>query len=554
MKTWMSLPFLLPCLALANACPDWPAARASAELSALDQRIAVWDRAYHREGRSMVDDELYDQARARLARLNQCFPTVALPLRDPLAASDGKVRHPVPQTGLDKLRDLDDLRRWLGQRRDLWVQPKVDGVAVTLVYRQDRLVQAISRGDGSHGQDWTAQARRIPAIPTHRPGIGDGVLQGELYWRLDGHVQAERGGQGARGKVAGLLNRRTLAEQDAAGIGLFVWDWPDGPAQMQERLHGLQAMGFADASALTQPVAGADDIATWRERWYRSPLPFASDGIVIRQGARPAARQWKPQPPNWAVAWKYPFGKALAEVRSVEFKVGRTGRVTPLLKLKPVKLDGRRIQRVGLGSLKRWRELDIRPGDQVAIALAGLTIPQLDSVVLRATSRPPVEAPEPGRYHALSCFRAEPGCREQFLSRLEWLGGPKGLGLNGLGRGTWARLELDGLLDWLDLDVAALESRPGIGTTRAASLAQVFQEARSRPFGQWLRALGLPPSTKPEGDWTTLAGRTPAQWQRQAGIGPGKARQLAEFFQHPEVRMLAEQLEAAGVDGFSALQ
>ncbi|MDH4871019.1 NAD-dependent DNA ligase LigB [Pseudomonas sp. BN515] len=554
MKTWIPLPFLLPCLALANACPDWPPTRASAELSALDNRIAEWDRAYHREGRSMVDDELYDQARARLARLNGCFPTAAVPLRDPLASSGGKARHPVPQTGLDKLRDTDDLRRWMGQRRDLWVQPKVDGVAVTLVYRQDRLVQAISRGDGGHGQDWTHQARRIAAIPAHLPGIGDGVLQGELYWRLEDHVQAERGGQGARGKVAGLLNRHELTQRDAAGIGLFIWDWPDGPAPMEERLHGLDAMGFADTHALTRPVANADDIAAWRERWYRSPLPFASDGIVIRQGARPAARQWKPQPPNWAVAWKYPFAKALAEVRAVEFKVGRTGRVTPLLKLKPIELDGRRIQRVGLGSVKRWRELDIRPGDQVAIALAGLTIPRLESAVLRATERPRVEAPEPGRYHALSCFRAEPGCRDQFLSRLEWLGGPKGLGLNGLGRGTWARLELDGLLDWLDLDVAALESRPGIGTTRAVSLAGSFQEARGRPFGQWLRALGLPPSMEPEGDWATLTGRTSAQWRTQAGIGPGKARQLVAFFQHPEVRMLAKQLGAAGVDGFSSPQ
>jgi DNA ligase (NAD+) len=556
MKPWTSLLFFLPGLALADACPDWQSDRAKAELASLANRIADWDFAYHNEGRATVDDELYDQARTRLALLRDCFPDAASPVRDPLAGNPGKTLHPVAQTGLDKLRDIDDLRHWMGQRRDLWVQPKVDGVAVTLVYREGRLVRAISRGDGSQGQDWTHQARRIAAVPERLAGIDDAILQGELYWRLEGHVQAQRGGQGARGKVAGLLNRRALAKHDARGIGFFAWDWPDGPAQMEKRLQGLQAMGFADAVALSRPVASAEEIAAWRERWYRSPLPFASDGIVIRQGTRPAAGSWKPQPPNWAVAWKYPFAKALAEVRSVAFKVGRTGRVTPLLKLSPVELDGRRIQRVGLGSLRRWHELDIRPGDQVAIALAGLTIPRLESVVLRATERPLVEAPSPSRYHALSCFRPEPGCQEQFLKRLEWLGGPKGLALEGLGRGTWARLELNGLLGWLDLDAAALAARPGIGATRATALAEIFQQARGRPFRQWLHALGVPPAgaKEPEGGWKALAGRTAAQWQKLAGVGPGKARRLVAFFQHREVLALADHLEVTGVDGFSAPQ
>jgi DNA ligase (NAD+) len=557
MRRWISLPllcFTLP--ALANGCPDWSTDRASTELEQLSTRIAEWDLAYHAQGRSTVDDELYDQARARLERLRGCFPGSAPALRDPLAGNGGKALHPVPQTGLDKLRDLDDLRRWLGQRRDLWVQPKADGVAITLVYRQGQLVQAISRGDGSRGQDWTSRARHIAAIPQHLPGIGDGVLQGELYWRLGGHVQASQGGQGARGKVAGLLNRRELAERDAAGIGLFVWDWPDGPAEMEKRLEGLHAMGFADAKTLTKAVTNAEEIADWRERWYRSPLPFASDGIVIRQGTRPAPRQWKPEPPNWAIAWKYPFAKALTEVRAVQFKVGRTGRVTPLLNLTPVELDGRRIQRVGLGSLARWRALDIRPGDQVAIALAGLTIPQLDSVVLRAAERPSVDAPSDDRYHALSCFSPSADCEEQFLARLEWLGGPKGLAMKGMGRGTWARLELEGLLDWLSLDAAALAGKPGIGSTRAANMVQSFDEARGRPFAQWLKALGLPPtgSARLEGDWTSLSGKTPEDWRKQDGLGPVRAARLAAFFQHPEVQALADRLQAEGVEGFSAPQ
>ncbi|BAN46101.1 NAD-dependent DNA ligase LigB [Metapseudomonas resinovorans] len=559
MKTRIALPFFLTCLALpalAAYCPAWPTSRAEAELALLDQQIGEWDLTYHSQGRSAVDDELYDQARERQKQLHRCFPSLAAPQRDPLAGNAGKHHHPVAQTGLNKLRDEADLRRWMGQRRDLWVQPKVDGVAVTLVYRQDRLRRAISRGDGSRGQDWTHHARRIAAIPQQLPGIADVVLQGELYWRLDGHIQATQGGRNARGKVAGLLNRHELDEPEADGIGLFVWDWPDGPADMRERLAGLHAMGFAEARALTRPVRDAEEIAAWRERWYRTPLPFASDGIVIRQGSRPDAERWKPQPPHWAVAWKYPFAKALAEVRAVEFKVGRTGRITPLLQLAPAELDGRRIRTIGLGSLERWQTLDIRPGDQVAIVLAGQTVPQLDSVVLRAAERSSVSPPLAGDYHALSCLRLVSGCEAQFLARLEWLGGPKGLGMRGVGRGTWARLELEGLLDWLTLDVATLMEKPGIGARRAAQLTQQFSDARGRPFAKWLRALGLPPigSARLDGDWATLSGRTTRDWQAQGGLGPARAGQLTAFFQHPEVQALAERLQAEGIAGFAAPQ
>ncbi|WP_044871101.1 NAD-dependent DNA ligase LigB [Pseudomonas sp. LFM046] len=557
MNRWIALPalcFALP--ALADGCPDWAVDRASAEMNMLATQLLEWDRAYHVQGRSAVDDELYDQTRARLDVLRGCFPQATPEERSPLAGSDGKYEHPVPQTGLDKLRDIDDLRRWLGQRRDLWVQPKVDGVAVTLVYRKGWLVQAISRGNGSRGQDWTSRARRIAAIPQELPGIGDGVLQGELYWRLDDHVQARQGGQGARGKVAGLLNRRELKERDGAGIGLFVWDWPDGPTEMEHRLRGLQAMGFTDAQALTLPVTGTDEIAAWREHWYRSPLPFASDGIVIRQGTRPAARQWKPEPPKWAIAWKYPFAKALAEVRAVDFRIGRTGRITPLLQLKPVELDGRRIRRVGLGSLNRWRDLDIRPGDQVAIALAGLTIPQLDSVVLRAAERQPLEAPDPARYNALSCFRPSAGCEEQFLARLEWLGGRKGLALRGMGRSTWASLKLDGLLDWLDLDATGLAEKAGVAEARATRLARSFRDARGQPLALWLTALGMPSTgaARLDGDWASLSSRAAQEWRKVPGLGPVRAAQLEAFFQHPEVRALANRLQAEGVAGFGAPQ
>ena len=201
-------------------------------------------------------DEIYDQARERLQSWHRCFPATRMALADPLAGSSGTIAHPVPQTGLRKLNDAA-VAEWINSRDDLWIQPKVDGVAVTLVYRDGVLRQAISRGDGRLGQDWTASARQLPAIPARLQQPLDAVLQGELYWRLDCHVQGRDGGVGARGKAAGLMARQTLDQQQASAIGLFVWDWPDGPANMSERLQALHRLGFGDILHYTQPLRNA---------------------------------------------------------------------------------------------------------------------------------------------------------------------------------------------------------------------------------------------------------------------------------------------------------
>ncbi|MEZ0199002.1 DNA ligase B, partial [Pseudomonas qingdaonensis] len=166
------------------------------------------------------------------------------------------------------------------------------------------------------------------------------------------------------------------------------------------------------------------------------------------------------------------------------------------LHLLPVTLDDRRITQVSLGSLARWHTLDIRPGDQVAISLAGLTIPRLEQVVHRTVERQAIIAPAPDRYHAHSCWQASEGCDEQFIARLTWLGGKQGLALPRTGPGTWRRLVEAGLVtsmtDWLQLDAERLQQAPGISRLIAAHLLGSFDEARSRPFDQWLRALGVP--------------------------------------------------------------
>lgn len=168
------------------ACPEWPAATAQNEITTLQKQIDQWDEAYHREGRSLLADDLYDQARLRLNEWRQCFQRPAAP--QPLRSATGPIAHPVAHTGLDKLHEAAAVQAWLQDRRDVWVQPKVDGVAVTLIYRRGLLQQAISRGDGSSGQDWTASAQKIHAIPQQLTQPLDLLVQGELYWHLTQHV------------------------------------------------------------------------------------------------------------------------------------------------------------------------------------------------------------------------------------------------------------------------------------------------------------------------------------------------------------------------------
>ncbi|NUT75161.1 NAD-dependent DNA ligase LigB [Pseudomonas sp. C1C7] len=538
----------------ATPCPDWPPERAANELTALQNRVDLWDDSYHREGKSLVSDELYDQSRERLAQWRQCFNSKSP--ADPLRTARGTIVHPIAHTGLDKLQDEKAVEQWLRHRQDVWVQPKVDGVAVTLIYQGGLLTKAISRGDGAQGQDWTASARQIAAIPRQLTQPLDLLVQGELYWRLTEHVQAQAGSLNARSTVAGLMARKILNTEQANGIGLFAWDWPEGPASLPERTATLNELGFPDTTLYSQSINTLADAQRWRDHWYRSPLPFASDGIVLRQAQRPPAERWQAKPSYWSVAWKYPFAQALAEVRKVHFRIGRTGRITPVLELSPVMLDDRQIKRVSVSSLQRWQALDIRPGDQVAISLAGLTIPRLDSVVLRSSERAEMNAPNATAFHALSCWQPTPGCESQFLARLAWLSGKQGLALPQVGPGTWEKLlnagRLNGLLDWLTLDAQELANIDGLGERSGARLSTSFDDARQRPFARWLKALGMPPTGQARlaDSWQDLTQRSIEQWQAEAGIGPGRAAQLSAFFRDPQVLALSETLKAAGIDGF----
>ena len=144
-------------------------------------------------------------------------------------------------------------------QRSLELQPKVDGVAVTLVYRNGNLVRAISRGNGLKGEDWTQKVLQIPSVPHSTKGnLANSTLQGEIFCSKRAYSEAERG-MNARSKVAGLMMRQSNQEL-LGSLAIFIWAWPDGPAVMSERLEQLTAAGFSFTQHFTKAVKSADDV------------------------------------------------------------------------------------------------------------------------------------------------------------------------------------------------------------------------------------------------------------------------------------------------------
>ena len=542
-------------------CPAWPTARATQEINTLARQLEKWDDAYWEHGESSVSDETYDAMRARLLEWEHCFSIKDVAQR-PITAKRGTITHPVAHTGVRKLPDKQAVSNWMTSRTgDLWVQPKVDGVAVTLVYRNGALVQAISRGDGVKGQSWLEKVTAIPAIPKTTTGIlSNSVLQGEIFLRQSDHIQKNSGGINARAKVAGAMLRQDFSPL-LNELDIFIWAWPGGPTSLPERLQHLSEGGFPLVQQWSKPVTTVKDVADWRERWFTSPLPFVTDGVVIRQSTESESQNWQPGQGDWAVAWKYDPQTQIAEVRDIEFGVGRSGKISVVALLEAVQIDDKQIKRVNIGSVRRWQEWDIAPGDQVLVSLAGRGIPSIKSVVWRGVERHKPQPPQQ-RYDMLSCFYYSPECHEQFLSRLVWLSSPEVFAITGLHRAGWQQLidtfHFEHIYSWVGLTSQQLQHTPGLSPKRALELWHRFNLTQHQPLRLWLKSLGLPlpkaaMNVLQDKEWRTVLRRDEHSWQQLPGVGPERAHKLVQFVRHPAVSSLVDWLASHGIEGFMTL-
>ncbi len=558
MKVWMAILISILCWqsSVWAVCPAWSPARAQEEISRLQQQIKQWDDDYWKEGKSEVEDGVYDQLSARLTQWQRCFGSEPRDVMMP--PLNGAVMHPVAHTGVRKMVDKNALSLWMRERSDLWVQPKVDGVAVTLVYRDGKLNKAISRGNGLKGEDWTQKVSLISAVPQTVSGpLANSTLQGEIFLQREGHIQQQMGGINARAKVAGLMMRQDDSDT-LNSLGVFVWAWPDGPQLMSDRLKELATAGFTLTQTYTRAVKNADEVARVRNEWWKAELPFVTDGVVVRAAKEPESRHWLPGQAEWLVAWKYQPVAQVAEVKAIQFAVGKSGKISVVASLAPVMLDDKKVQRVNIGSVRRWQEWDIAPGDQILVSLAGQGIPRIDDVVWRGAERTKPTPPE-NRFNSLTCYFASDVCQEQFISRLVWLGSKQVLGLDGIGEAGWRALHqthrFEHIFSWLLLTPEQLQNTPGIAKSKSAQLWHQFNLARKQPFTRWVMAMGIPLTraalnASDERSWSQLLFSTEHFWQQLPGTGSGRARQVIEWKENAQIKKLGSWLAAQQITGF----
>ncbi len=559
--------------------PSDPAAR----IAVLRAEIAAHDERYFRAAAPVIDDAAYDALRRDLAALETAHPDLAArvpplaPFGDDRTGAAPTHRHPTPLLSLEKSYDYDALRAFCvrtaaapGVGEPAWViEPKFDGLAVNLVYVGGRLERALTRGDGTVGDDITAAVRALPGVPADLPAVPGIALpaqlevRGEIYvpWADFVRVNADRETAGAarfvhpRQLAVGTVRQRDPAEVARRGLRLVCFGV--GTVAPADALPGSLRLRLAQLAAWGLPVpprswtaATADEVADAVAAVGRArrDFPFPTDGAVIKVDdlARQRALGSSESAPRWALAFKFPPDRVATVLLAITVQVGRTGALTPVAEFAPVKLGGATVTRATLHNREDLARRDLRIGDTVWVEKAGDVIPAVAGVDF--SKRPghavpfvfPRACPECRTATEERAADAGPRCPNdqcpaQQRRRLEHFVSPAAVNIPGFGPALVAALVASGhavrVPELYRLQAQDLAALPRVGPETAARLLTALETSRRAELWRWLYGLGLP-----------QVGETRAkEWAR-------RHRSLAALADAwPEHALLFRELAAAGV-------
>ncbi|WP_299437186.1 NAD-dependent DNA ligase LigA [uncultured Rhodospira sp.] len=519
---------------------------ATAELARLAEEIARHDALYHQQAAPEISDAAYDALVRRNAAIEARFPDLVRddsPSRRVGAAPApgfGKVAHRVPMLSLGNVFERAEvaefaagIRRFLKLADDeplaLVAEPKIDGLSVSLRYEDGRLVQAATRGDGTEGEDITANIRTLDDVPDRLatdepPPVVE--IRGEVYMTRDDFLafrerQVEAGEKkppaNPRNAAAGSLRQKNPEVTATRPLRLFAYSWGEvrglEVASHHDFLDRLRAWGLPvnPETRLCEDVEAAlaayDDLAA-----RRADLPYDIDGVVYKVDRVDWQKRlgFVSRAPRWATAHKFPAEQARTVLRSIEVQVGRTGALTPVARLDPVTVGGVVVARATLHNEDEIRRKDIRAGDTVIIQRAGDVIPQVVSVVLEA--RPDDAAPFAFPDHCPVCGSEAPRpegeavrrcsggliCPAQAVERLKHFVSRNAFDIEGLGSKAVEAFFQDGLIqgpgDIFRLEETAadrIKAREGWGETSARNLFRSINDRRVISLDRFIYALGI---------------------------------------------------------------
>src|SRR6188768_3523466 len=512
--------------------------------AALSTEIDRANELYHVEDAPEISDAEYDQLFRELVALETAYPeliTADSPTQrvggTPTGATFDEVRHARPMLSLsnafshDELRGFDArVRKGLGlpaapeSAPDLryGAELKIDGLAISLHYERGRFVQGATRGDGTTGEDVTANLKTITVIPSRLKEPATLEARGEVFMPKAEfkRINEEREEAGlplyANPRNSGAGSLRQIDPQVTAGRKLSAWFYQlvedgDTVATQSEALARLQALGFPvnPEHASDLDIEGVIDFTElWREK--RHDLPYETDGVVVKVDRvdQQARLGMVSRAPRWAIAFKFPPEQVDAFVEDIVPYVGRTGTLTPVAHMTPVKVAGSTVARATLHNLDEVRRKDIRIGDWVVLQKAGDVIPEVvRPIVERRTGKerlfdmpetcPVCGTPVVQDEGAVRVYCPNTSCPARLSQEFGHFVGRGGMDIEGAGWAVLSQLLERGLIhsraDFFRLTVEQLESLERFARKSAENLAGRIERARvGRPFARVLNSLGMP--------------------------------------------------------------
>jgi len=579
-----------------------PSAGIRARHEALCSAIEDHNRRYYVEAQPTITDLEFDALMRELEVLEEGCPALVTPCSptqrvggEPLEGFE-TVMHAVPMLSIDNTYNPDELRAFdervrkgLGPEETpaYVVEPKIDGVSISLRYEAGRLVRAATRGDGVRGDDVTTNVRTIPSAPLRLTGDPPAALEvrGEVFMRYAELERINRIREAAgepplanpRNTTAGtlkLLDPNEVAKRRLEAMVYGVAPIEDADvAAYWETLARLRTYGLPTSAHATR-CASIDAVLEVVHQWQdnREPLGYAIDGLVVKVDAAEHRQRLgaTSKAPRWVIAYKFPAEVARTKLLSITVQVGKSGTLTPVAEMEPVALAGTVVKRASLYNFEDLARKDLRAGDTVEVQKAGEIIPQVIRFVPeeRLDDAEPFPIPEAcpvchGEVHKdpegvfLRCLNL--ACPAQVKERLEYFAGRGAMDVEGLGPAVIEQLVDRGLVrgpaDLYDLAAETVAQLERMGEKSAANLVAALEASKTRPLSRLLNGLGIRHvgSHTAEvlahhcGSMDALVAAPVEELQDIFEVGETVAASVHDFFATAENRALIERLREHGL-------